>query len=129
MAANGLADVHLRRVANTFVVVSPYDFGLGDPFAGDLGRTMRARVAEVSKQAVTSVHWMFDPDLKPMRRPQSSDLGILVPGDPSLEELPELWPGRVNGYRGPQWQRLATRSVYCAWWGSRGTECGSLSQR
>lgn len=83
-------DVHLRRVADTLLVLSPYDFGVGDPFATALGERLRSRVVALSGGAVAEVEWAFDPDVHPVRRPQSSDLDIFMPGDPGPEELPTM---------------------------------------
>ncbi|QIX27139.1 hypothetical protein ncot_11420 [Nocardioides sp. JQ2195] len=88
--ADAVHDVQLSRVADTLVVSGAYDFGVGDPFDSELGERLRQRVVRLSGGTVTTVEWSFDPDLKPVRRPQSSDLDIFTPGDPALEELPTM---------------------------------------
>ncbi|WP_141013095.1 hypothetical protein [Nocardioides sambongensis] len=88
-------DVVLRRAGSTLVVVTPYDFGTGDPFAGSLGDFLRTRAERVSGGVITDVAWDFDPKPKVIRRDKTTDLDIYAPGDPSLPAYAAL-AGRLR---------------------------------
>lgn len=84
-------DVTVVREASTLVLCTPYDFGSGDPLAGDLGAYLAGRVRRLSGGTVRDVDWRYDPRLtKPVRRARSSDLDIHAPGDPGLTEYADV---------------------------------------
>lgn len=78
----GEHDIRLRRVADQLVVSGRLDFGLGDPFADELGDLVRDGLASLSHGTVKKVTWQRECSGTPMRRSQSSDLDVLDPGDP-----------------------------------------------
>src|SRR4051794_9736709 len=75
LASSDFADVWpevaLRRVGSTLLVHTPFDFGVGDPFAGPFGSFLRSRVSDVSGGAIRELSWEFDPGRRPARRAQT----------------------------------------------------------
>jgi hypothetical protein len=85
-------DVALVRVASTLTLYTPYDFGVGDPLEGPLGRYLAKRVQSLSAGTVREVAWAFDPVAAkpPTRRARTSELDVYSPADPGLEEYAEV---------------------------------------
>lgn len=85
-------DITVVRMASTLTLYTPYDFGVGDPLDGPLGRYLTRRVSGLSDGAVRDVVWCFDPvTAKPVtRRAKSSDLDIFAPGDPDRDEYDDV---------------------------------------
>jgi hypothetical protein len=84
-------EVAVQRVASTLVLLTPYDFGQGDPLAGDLGDYLARRVTRLSGGAVREVAWRYDEAaVRPVRRARSTELDVHAPGDPGLDEYDDV---------------------------------------
>lgn len=73
----------LQRRGLTLDLITPIDFGQGDPFADGIGGALVARLEKATDGAIRLVAWRFaGPRPKPPRRAASSDLDVYHPGDP-----------------------------------------------
>lgn len=80
-------EITVTRTASTLLLHTPYDFGVGDPLSGPLGRYLTRRTRQLSGGAVREVAWCFDESAAtPVRRNRSTELDIHAPGDPGLDE-------------------------------------------
>ena len=84
-------EIALHRVGNALELVTPYDFGDGDPLEGGLGRSLRRRVSAVTGGVVREVSWRYDDAAgRPVRRTSTSDLDVFRPGDPGRDAYPDV---------------------------------------
>src|SRR5690606_24911426 len=76
-------DTALVRRALVLDLLTPYDFGEGDPFADGVGEELARRTAVGTGGAVTQMTWRFADRWKVPRRPATTALDVFHPGDPA----------------------------------------------
>lgn len=87
---DGWSDTQLERYKDRLILITPYDFGTGDPLDGEFGRYLLKVMSEVTAGGIRSVGWRYRGTPKAIPRKRTSDLDIYAPGDPMLDEYQSL---------------------------------------
>jgi len=73
----------LRRRGLTLEILSPYDFGEGDPFAGGVKEELARMISSSTDGRVTGVSWSYSGSgPAPQARVRAAERDIFHPGDP-----------------------------------------------
>lgn len=82
----GWSQTTLIRRGLILDLVTPINFGIGDPFADGVGEELSRRLAGATAGRINQVSWKFRGDRpKPVRRKGSTDRDIFHAGDPNAE--------------------------------------------
>lgn len=84
------AETELAREGHRLVLMTPFDFGDGDPFDNRFGDYLRQTITAATNGAVRDVAWRYMAPRRRVRRASTSDLDIYRPGDPLSNEYEAL---------------------------------------